>query len=98
MSNQEPKTLPTLRDRLKNSDRVILTRGLSLQPDPEQERVRYIAGEYTASDLPAIAYEQGFVIQVTSEQLLAIALPKVAKEKELEQRQKAESKRQKDQS
>lgn len=52
----------TLRDRFKDSDRVILTRGLNV-PDEEGVKRRYPSGKYTAAELPAIAYEQGLVIE-----------------------------------
>lgn len=50
----------TLRDRLKDGDRVILTRGLKVE-DKKGIKTSYPAGEYAAADLPAIAYEEGFV-------------------------------------
>ncbi len=63
MSETKSQTdLKTIRDRLKDSDRVILTRGLNV-PDEEGVKRRYPAGKYTAAELPAIAYEQGLVIE-----------------------------------
>jgi hypothetical protein len=62
-TEQESPKPKTLRDRLQDRDRVILTRGLNLgEGGQDRDRERYPAGTYYASDLPAIAYEKGFVI------------------------------------
>lgn len=63
MSKPEKELIATIRDRLKDEDRVYLTRGLNVFNEQDVKR-KYPAGEYAAVDLPAIAYQEGLVIEV----------------------------------